>query len=144
MPFETPLPTGFFDVITVGPTVHESGGAPPTTIMRTDQAWHAHVEWDTSGLLTGWIAGKWDLHLYLESVGPGPEIELTDPNEHEIPLKPGPSPIHYHYHPDVKAGVVPPGAYQLVLTLTYKDAAGNPGQMAGWWQGPIIQFFTPK
>ncbi len=144
MPFETPLPAGFFDVTMTGPTVHESGGAPPTTIIRTNQPWHVHVEWDTTGMLTGMITGNWDLHLYLESVGSGPEVDLTDPNEHIIPLSPGPSPRHYHFHPDVAAGAVPAGPYRLALTLTYTDATGTPGPMAGYWEGPIIQFYQPN
>ncbi len=143
MPFETPLPAGFFDVSEITATVRESGGAPPTTILRTDQSWDVLVQWKTSGPITGWVAGKWDLHLYLESMGPGDEVEITDPNEHEVPLMPGPSPVLYEYHPDVKAGIVVPGAYKLVFTVRYIEASGNPGQMAGYWEGPIIQFYKP-
>jgi hypothetical protein len=147
MPFENLLPAGSFDVTMTGPSVHESGGAPPTTIIRTDQPWHVHVQWDTSGSHTGMIGGTWHLHIYLETIGPGDDLELFDEdplNEHDIPLTPGPSPRHYHYHPDVPAGKVPPGAYKLALTLTYTDLANNPGPMAGYWEGPIIQFYKPN
>ena len=143
MPFETPLPPGFFDVSDITATVREYQGIPPTTIIRTDQPWDVLVKWTTSGVLTGWIAGKWDLHLYLESMGPGDDYELTDPNEHEMPLTPGVSPISYEYHPDVKGGVVSPGQYSLVFTVRYINASGKPDQMAGHWIGPILQFYKP-
>ncbi len=143
MPFETPLPSGFFDVSDITAKVREYGGVPPTTVIRTNQAWDLLVEWTASGVLTSWIAGKWDMHIYLESMGPGEDLDLTDPNEHEVPLTPGPTPVTYTYHPDFKAGIVPPGSYKLVFTVRYIDASGRPDQMAGYWDGPIIQFYKP-
>lgn len=146
MPFETPLPPGFFDVSMSAITaaeIHEPG-VLPSTVLRKDQPWSINVEWDTAGLLTGWIAGNWHLHVYLESMGPGDEVEITDPNEHLIPLVPGPSPCHYHFHPDVPLNAIKEdGAYKLVVTVTYINAAGHPAPMAGYWEGPIIQFYTP-
>lgn len=156
MPFEIPASlAGLFDVtmsdLTAASIVEP--GARPSTIIRTDHEWYVNLEWDTSGPLTGWIGGTWHLHLYLESMGPGDEVELFDekeppadpgyPKEHDIPLTPGPSPRHYHLHPDIKKNAVKPGAYKLVATVTYTDLAGNPGEMAGYWEGPIVQFITP-
>lgn len=150
MPFETPEELrGLFDVVKVTPgaVVHEVGGAKPTTIIRTNQDWFVSVEWDTVGMLTGLIGGTWHLHIYLESMGPGQDYELFDksasPAEHDIPLKPGPAPIHYHLHPDIAPSSVEPGAYKLVVTATYTDLANDPFPMAGYWEGPIVQFIKP-
>lgn len=140
MPFQTPLPPGLFDVSEITATFHEEGGVAPSTILYTDQRWHVDVHWETSGVITGWVAGNWDLHLYLESMGPGEDLDLTDPNEHIVPLTPGLSPILYDYHPDFNAGIVTTGVYKLVFTVRYVEASGNPGQMAGYWEGPILQF----
>lgn len=140
MPFETPLPPGLFDVSEITATFHEEGGVAPSTILYTDQRWHVDVHWETSGAITGWVTGNWDLHLYLESMGPGEDLDLTDPNEHIVPLTPGLSPILYDYHPDFNAGIVTTGVYKLVFTVRYIEASGNPGQMAGYWEGPILQF----
>ena len=148
MPFETPLAAGEFDVVNLSAfaVVHEEGPGPhpPTTIIRTDQPWHIHIQCDTVGSATGMITGNWHLHAYLESIGPGPERSLFDPDEHIIPLTPKtpPATVHYHKHPDIRAGVVPAGPYKLIVAVTYIDADGNPGEMAGYWEGPIIQFYN--
>jgi hypothetical protein len=143
MPFETPLPAGFFDVSDITATLQENAGVPPTTVLRTNQTWFVNVHWETTGLITSWVAGNWDLHLYLESMGPGDEIEVTDPIHHVVPLTPGPSPISYDFPINVVAGIVVPGAYKLVFTARYITPLGDPGQMAGYWEGPIIQFYNP-
>jgi hypothetical protein len=150
MPFETPkILADLFDVVNVSPraVVHETEGPNPTTIIRTDQDWYVDVEWDTVGPLTGLIGGTWHLHVYLESMGPGKEYELFDknapPHEHDIPLTPGAAPVHYHLHPDIDPKIVEPGAYKLVVTVTYTDLANTPFPMAGYWEGPIVQFIEP-
>lgn len=143
MPFETPLPPGFFDVNITTATVREYGGPNPITIIRTNQRWDVQIEWQTSGFIKSWVAGNWHLTVYLESMGPGDDHALVDPNEAVIPLLPPPTDHLYKYHPDFNAGVVPAGVYKLILTITYTDPAGNPGEMAGYWEGPIIQFHSP-
>ncbi len=144
MPFQSTLPQGLFDVtMSAAAIVKEVGGMPPATIIRTDQAWSVEVEWDVTGIQTGWIAGQWHLHIYLEKLGPGDDLVITDPNEVDIPLIPQPYPetVHYHYHPDVKPGAVPEGEYKLVVSLTYTDATGHLGEMSGFWEGPMLQFY---
>ena len=143
MPFETPLPPGNFDVTITNAAVREYGGTNPTTIIRTDQTWDVQIEWQTSGSIATWLAGNWHLQIFMESMGPGDEVVLVDSNEAVIPLVPE-SPHLYQYHPDFPAGKVTAGVYKLVLTITYTDAANNPGGMAGYWEGPIIQFYDPK
>lgn len=146
MSFETPLPPGFFDVVGLsGLTANEifEPGVKPTTVLRRDKPWYIHVEWDTEGLLTPMIGGKWDFHAYLESMGPGPEVKLTDPADHEIELHPDNSPVHYHHNLDVAANTVTEdGPYKLVVTVTYINMIGKPGPLAGYWEGPILQFHT--
>lgn len=150
MPFEVPQNlVGGFDITMSDLTVGEPGPTP-TTIIRTDHYWWVNVEWDTVGPLTGMIGGTWHLHVYLESMGPGDEVELYDthedppyPKEHNIPLTPGPSPRHYHLHPDIDPGTVKEGLYKLVVAVTYTDLADNLVPMAGYWEGPMVQFVKP-
>jgi hypothetical protein len=148
MPFETPFPANLFagSIIAVE---HEHGGVAPQTIIRTDQSWAVNVSWTTTGLVTGMIAGSWHLHVYLESIGPGADLDLTDAINpgHIIPLTPGISPVNYFVHFDVLAGTVtaPPAGilYKLAVTLTYFDASGAPGPMAAFEEGPLLQFYNP-
>lgn len=142
---ESPLPASCF-AGTINAYVHEHDvppGAPPSTIIRTDQDWSVHISWQTTGVCTGMITGKWHLHCYLESMGPGPDYDLIDPADHKIPLTPGPSPIPYKAHFDVKKGKVAPGLYRLVASLTYVEPTGSPGPMAGFVEGPMLQVYTP-
>jgi hypothetical protein len=146
--FETPFrQKGLFDGV-IDATVHEHGGFPPTTIIRSDQVWGVHVRWATSGTLVRMICGKWCLQVHLESIGPGPELRLPRKPVH-IPLDPCgkhkyPYTVHYKYHLDIPAGTITPAhcgiPYKLVTSLTYIDYCGKPGPIAGYVEGPIMQF----
>jgi hypothetical protein len=148
MPFETPFPAFLF-AGSINALQSENGGVAPQTIIRTDQSWAVTVNWTTTGFVTGMIAGEWHLHLYLESIGPGPDLDLIDAVNpgHIIPLTPGPSPVNYSVRIDVPAGTVtaPPAGqlYKLAVTLTYFDATGAPGPMAAFQEGSLLQFYNP-
>ena len=146
--FETPFPPALF-AGTITALQHEHGGVAPSTIIRTDQSWAVNVSWTTTGLATGMICGDWHLHVYLESIGPGPDLDLTDAIApgHIIPLTPGLSPVNYFVHVDILANTVPAplagSVYKLAVTLTYFDASGAPGPMAAFEEGPMLQFYNP-
>lgn len=143
MPFETPFSKDVF-AGDITATVHEHGGVAPQTIIRTDQSWAVNVAWKNTGLATGMIAGKYDLHLLLERMGPGIDLDLTDPNDHEIPMRPGPEPVNYSCHVDIKAGIVPTGIYKLVVVLRYFEPGGTPGPMSAYVEtNALLEFYTP-
>jgi len=147
MPIETPFAPLVFDA-TISAIEHEHGGAPPMSIIRTNQSWAVNIRWQTTGLATGMITGNWHLHCFLESLGPGADIDLVDPGDHIVPLTPGPSPVNYAVHFDVPAGAVGPvpaagRLYRLVVSLTYREPGGGPGPMAGFVEGPVLQFYQP-
>jgi hypothetical protein len=110
--------------------------AEPQTILHLNQAWEIHANWQQIGVAC-MLVGTWHLDAYLESIGPGPEIAL---GQVVAPFACG-------------AIVAPPlvipagtpaqaGAYKLVLTLTALQGDGvNPFQMAGYMEGPILQFY---
>jgi hypothetical protein len=154
MPFETPFGSAFAGSITT--FQHEVAGAPPSTIIRTDQEWHIHLSWETTGVGTGSIGGSWHVHAYLESLGPGNDVSIIDPADHVIPLTPGSSPVRYPASGEIILNVPPnvvnlptgtsmdtTGLYKLVVALTYIDLTGVPGPMAAFEEGPILQFFNP-
>ena len=148
MAFETPFPPALF-AGTITAVAHEHGGVAPASIIRTDQSWAVNVSWQTTGGVTSMIAGSWHLHIYLESIGPGDDLDLTDAIApgHIIPLTPGPSPVDYFVHVDILAGTVTAplagSLYKLAVTLTYFDATGAPGPMAAFEEGPLLQFYNP-
>jgi hypothetical protein len=149
MEFQTllgPVPNRLFDVTMKAITaaeIHEPGGSPaPSTVMHINQAFNIDIQWDVTGALANAIGGWWDLHAYLEKMGTGPDLDLTDQADHIIELQAGPIPHHYHRQFDVPvAKVTNEGAYKLFVTVTYRNRMNVPDQMAGYWEGPILQFY---
>ncbi|MCG3160713.1 MAG: hypothetical protein JMDDDDMK_01782 [Acidobacteria bacterium] len=127
-------------------TVMEHGGTTPTTIIRADQAWAVDLHWDLHGALVPMISGMWVVHIYLESIGPGAELKLPDPAP-EIKIPVNQISGHYAHHFHVPAGRVPAThgstPYKLVAAITYETQYGTPGPMAGYVEGPILQFYNP-
>jgi hypothetical protein len=126
--------------------VEERGGeaVKPTQIIRIDSDWSVYVEWELVGHLSKMICGKWCLHVRLESMGPGPELKLPVGYNHELPLDPC-GKGEYKYLFRFPKGTVPADAcstpYKLVVTITYHNACGKAGPIAGFYEGPIIQFY---
>lgn len=146
MPFETP---NIKLVGYISAKVHEHGGVEPTTIIKAGTPWSVHIKWEMKG--TGWhmIAGKWHVHVNLESIGPGPEYSLYDFGDPACMVQPLPSATgEYSCHFDVpgsllNTAVVPHQglAMKLVVLLTYEDPLGHRGPIAAYWDGPILQFY---
>lgn len=143
--FET-LPVGFA-VSDFEAVVLDSGQAP-THVIRANNAWSIKVDWKTSGALSAFLVGNWHVHAYLESIGPGQELRLGG---NLIRLTPGPGTISYSSTINVAPNtVVVQGGHpnesvpmKLVVTVTYDWADNVPGPMAGYIEGPVIQFFNP-
>jgi len=144
MPFETLFPPDVFAGTIIEAKVHEHGGTAPSSIIRTDQNWAVNVAWKNTGPATGMIGGNYDLHLLLERIGPGDDLDLTDPNDHFIPLTPGPEPVNYAKHVDIPAHRVPAGIYKVVVVLRYFEPSGAPGPMSAYEEtSPLIEFYNP-
>jgi hypothetical protein len=141
--FEVSLPT---PVLTgeIYADVYEVSGAKPTTIIRTDQEWGVKAHWDLKGTLAPFICGEWCIHLFLESMGPGPELKLDAYPYSHIPLDPC-GDGEYNFDFKVKPGVVKgehcSNPYKLVLAITYITPCGKPGPIAGFVEGPMLQFY---
>ncbi|MBI3243100.1 MAG: hypothetical protein HYZ49_12475 [Chloroflexi bacterium] len=123
--------------------VYEVKGAKPTTIIRTDQEWGVKIHWELEGSLVPYICGEWCIHLCLESMGPGPELKLDHPH---VPLDPCGNGEYYsdfRVKPGIITGEHCSVPYKLVVTVTYLTACEKPGPIAGFVEGPILQFYEP-
>ncbi|KPV51130.1 hypothetical protein SE17_22980 [Kouleothrix aurantiaca] len=132
---------------TIAADVYELGGVAPTNIIRIDEAWKVSIDWELIGSLKSMVCGTWCLHLHLESIGKGEELDLFD-GSREVHVKLDPCGNgQYHYDFTVPAGTVKPEhcstPYKLVTTLTYLNECGRPGPMAGFVEGQILQFYDP-
>jgi hypothetical protein len=115
----------------------------PSNIISINQNWRIHVEWNIRGLNMADLNHSWNLQAILEEIGPNASEELIYTTT---------SPLHFHsgkavasnqynYQADIPipAGKVKtPGAYKLVLTLTVPNVS-----LAGYFEGPILQFYQP-
>jgi hypothetical protein len=132
---------------TIEAEIYEQGGVQPTTIIGINQDWRVDFKWSLTGPLAPLICGKWCLHVRLESIGPGHEYALPlTCNEVTVPLDPC-GDGHYAYPFTVSKGTVKAEdcsvPYKVVATVTYLNACDRPGPIAGFVEGPIIQFYDP-
>jgi hypothetical protein len=146
---------------TIGAKVYELD-EPPSRIIDINDPWVVEVDWTLTGRAQRFICGSWGVDVYMESIGPGPELELPDKPFENIPLNPiGDG--HYHARFDVPAGFIKTHVekwweeqleggglkrdretdivYKMVCTVTYKDLGGQPGPIAGFVEMPMLQFY---
>ena len=126
--------------------------APPTPttpfdkVIRADQPWLIHLEWQVSGLAVPVQAGEWHLDVYAESMGPGPELRLPIPlAKHIVPLVFGQTDYTFEYTVPPNTVPVQPGhstPYMLVVTIVYHRPDGLPGPMAGFYEERMVQFYN--
>ena len=126
--------------------VTEVGGVDPVTIIRADQDFQVHVHWTLKGHLTEFVCGYWCVSVFLESIGPGKEIRYPEPPL-EIKLTPRPGDVDYAVWVQIPANTLDIAdcstPYKLAATVTYLTELRNPGPMAGFVEGPLLQFYIP-
>ncbi len=142
MPFEPQnIPPNFFTGQITAFAVLDPNGLAPTTIIRTTDQWFVRVDWVIAGIVADSLAGTWQVRAFLESMGPGFEGQVGQQN---INLAVDPTtPRNYSSTLAIPANTVPAGTYKLVVTVNYLTPANQPGFMAGYEEGPIIQVFAP-
>lgn len=124
--------------------LYEVGGADPTTIIRTDQAWYIRLHWKLQGTLVNMICGEWCINVHLESMGRGREFNFPEDGDIRVPLS---CKANGEYWADVHvpAGKITPedcaSPYKVVTTLTYRNPCDKPGPIAGFVEGPLVTFY---
>jgi hypothetical protein len=129
-------------------TVLDPNGRTPATIIRNTDAWQLQVDINLTGLVVPFLGGTFHVQPYIEALGANQEGQLV--SEQVQPLV-GLSNYSLTFniqnaasYPIVPGGVqLDPGPYRLTLVLTYTDLLNNPGEIAGFVEGPIIQFYIP-
>jgi len=121
-----------------GPTI-----ITPTNIIPTNKDSLIKVEWQVSGPLATTFRGFFHLMFYLESLGPDPTLELTK-DALTVPARPGPGPASYQQEFKIAADTVPAGTYMLNVTITFFSEGGEAMPIAGFAEGPILQFYDER
>lgn len=117
------------------------GQVPELTIIQIADAWSVRVQWDISGAAVPAFApgALWHVRVSLESIGPGLEAVMAEITE---PM--GPPALSHNYDRTVNIpGSFPgltPGAYKLTTVVTLENG-GVPCPLAGYVEGPVLQFY---
>lgn len=111
------------------------------------------VNWSITGLLRPlWLTalgGNWNVQVFAESLGGGPEILLA----RDDTVAADPNRSDYAVTLTVRAGTLPEGdpgsqvsgIYKLVASVFLNSNLGSPGfDMVGFNEGPIIQIENPN
>jgi hypothetical protein len=137
--------------ISVYESEYPEGEQDAKTIIACDEDAYVKVEWQLWGGLMHHLCGYFCVCVYLESIGPGPEISLDcDGDGHPCiewiemdPCGKG----RYEVTCKIPAGSVDCGKcgtlYELAVTLTSFNACKNPGHIAAYCKGPTLMFYEP-
>jgi hypothetical protein len=146
MPIEFPPPLSGS-----GPNVQvlDPGGAPNTIIQRGDTITIA-TEFAVNQPGASLLGGDWQMRAYVESIGPGQEIQVgtaTLPVSAGVPAV-GPARLVYSLSVPVNSTLLSAennnnsGVYKLVVVITHSNF-GGPTVLAGFSEGPVIQVREP-
>lgn len=95
-------------------------GFTPSTIIRRNQDCRIRTNWHMNGLLALGLGGSWTVKAFLESMGPGPEVQA---GTQVVPLAAGavvlPDRKNFSSEILIPGGTVPAGVYKLVVAVTY-------------------------
>ena len=155
--FDPNIPNLIGGDVTTVVVLDPAGTFPPfevgNHVLNADDTFFVDVTWEINGLLRPlWLAalgGNWNVQLFAESIGGGPEILLA--RDDTVPA----DPARAQYSVRV---TVPPntlqegdpgsnvsGIYKLVAAVFLNSNLGQPGfDMTGFNEGPIIQVENPE
>lgn len=141
-----PMPAGDLSV-----TVTDVAGIPSPNVIRSGDTVRVKVDWYMQGALVPMLAGNWKVSVFLESLGPGPEIPVNGAPAtvafSAFTLGPGTRRNYSHTFtigpnfptPSQSAGAS--GVYKLVAVLTCEALDGSAGPIAGFIESTILQFY---
>lgn len=128
-------------------TVTDTDGNP-NLVIDDENDFLVDVAWEVTPPVTAAVLdGAWDVDLYAESVGPGPDLLVASEKEpatgattysHRFIVKPP-------YGGMTSKDTPPPdsGIYQLSVALTYRNKAGIRLEIAGFYEGQTVMLREP-
>lgn len=121
-------------------------------VLNRSDSFKVKVAWEVTGALRPlWLAalgGRWNVQLFAESLGGGPEILLASDNT----VAADPAVANYSATLDIPPNALEEGdpgsnvsgIYKLVVSVFLNSNLGSPGfDMTGFHEGPIIQVENP-
>ncbi len=127
----------------------------PNLVINPNLPFDIRLEWRLTGsdvpVYIAALQGNWDIEIFAESVGPGPELRIATNNA--VPAGAPAVLKDYGVTLTVPAGTLPEGnpgdgnpsgVYRLVATVFLNSAIGAPGfDIVGFAEGPMIMVENP-
>jgi hypothetical protein len=130
--------TSIIDASVTGEVIDTDGD--PSLVLDVNFPFTFQLDWTLKGSLPPLINGFFHVDAYAESMGPGPEIQL---GSYDGPVSIPSTPYVLRTSISVPASTITSlrGAYKLTAVLTHRNAMNIPTQMAGFYEGPMVQFY---
>ena len=120
----------------------------PNRVIDDEFPFVVKVDWTVSPPATARLLdGKWQINLYAESLGPGPELKIgsgtltaNGSTTYTLSITVPPP------YGGLASDETPPpdsGVYQLTVVLTYLTVTGRKTEMAGFAEGPTFMLREP-
>lgn len=122
----------------------------PNTVLEIDRAWYVQPHWYVDGTAAYYLGGMWNIAVNVESMGGGFEGTLVRMSIPTTALGPGPITHRLEYRPRIRIpsrledpdhAIPRDGEYKLVVSLTYTTPHNQHGRIAGFIEGPMLQFY---
>jgi len=134
----------------IEPTCIIDPTCPPSNIIPSCTDFWVEVKWEIYGTVVPLMAGDFKVTAAFEAIGAsGPNTSVSDKvpvlsGKYSTGSKEGPE-RDYKDRLLIKnsTNLLPPGVYLLVAYITYTDANGNPGPIAGMSDEKFVEIF-PK
>jgi hypothetical protein len=142
-PLSTAVTDGNVTVISIDPD------ATPNKVLELNQPWTGRVSWFIDGPGVAALAGTWEARLFIESMGPQAEQEVTPAITKDLvtDLLATSTATHHEYQADFPVPAGTPseeGVYRITGLITYTNPFGHRMAMAGFSEGQMIQFYLPS
>jgi hypothetical protein len=99
-----------------------------------------HVQWEVHGSVVALMAGNYNVKVFFEGFGTLPEKEFAAGPVAVIPVSGTNYTVHVPVPGTLPAGL-PVGLYKMIAMITYTNAAGFPGPIAGYTDDIIVEIF---
>ncbi|HRF48615.1 MAG TPA: hypothetical protein PLC98_13395 [Anaerolineales bacterium] len=116
-------------------------GPNPNTVIRRSEPWSVRLDWSISGGIAPALGGDWEVKVLLESMGGGFEGQIASTTVALATVAPAFNRA-YTTTLNIAGGVVPTdGVYKLVVAILHRNL-GVPTRMAGFEEGPFVEFYS--
>ena len=127
-------------------TILDDQGVPPDNIIYHEHDWQIQVDWLLNQASQFPGNGRWSVHAFLESIGKGPEYDLT--LNKAVKLKDGtpgnPDQLKYKVQIPINASdpdTVQSGIYKMFVSITARDENNTPLPLAAFKDGGMLSVY---